>query len=136
MKSKHYAGLVGAGAIAEHHVAALRQLPGVQLVGVTDLDAARARAFAERHGTCSYASVAEMHKAGADVIHVLTPPDSHAEVAIDALVQGCHVLIEKPLATSVEDCWRVQAVAEREGLLASVNHSLLYDPQVLRALHL
>ena len=136
MQPRHRAGLVGAGMIAEHHVSALRRLPQVELVGVTDIDPQRARAFAERLGTRSHPSLAALCQAGADVIHVLTPPDSHADVAAEALELGCHVLVEKPLATSVQDCQRVQAVAEKKGLLASVNHSLLFDPQVLRALDL
>lgn len=134
MGTQHRVGLVGAGYIAEYHVAALRRLPDVELVGVTDLDAERARAFAGRFGTRAFPSLEALREAGADVIHVLTPPDSHAAVAIAALELGCHVLVEKPLATSVEDCERVRAVAERKGLLASVNHSLLFDPHVVRAL--
>jgi predicted dehydrogenase/nucleoside-diphosphate-sugar epimerase len=132
----HYAGLVGTGSIAEHHVAALGGIEGVELVGVTDLDAARARAFAERMGTRSFPSLAALREAGADVIHVLTPPESHAQVAIAALELGCHVLVEKPLATRVEDCERVRAVAERKGLVVSVDHSLLFDPQIVRALEI
>ena len=85
-------------------------------------------------GTRGLPSLEALREAGADVIHVLTPPETHAEVALAALELGCHVLVEKPLATSVEDCRRVQAVAERRGLVASVNHSLLFDPQVVRAL--
>lgn len=134
MEPRHRVGLVGAGSIAQHHVAALRGLPRVELVGVTDLDQARARALAGRSGTRDFPSVAALREAGADVIHVLTPPDSHAAVALAALELGCHVLVEKPLATSVEDCRRIQALAERRGLMVSVNHSLLFDPQVARAL--
>ncbi|MBI5070606.1 MAG: NAD-dependent epimerase/dehydratase family protein [Deltaproteobacteria bacterium] len=130
------AGLVGTGAIAEHHAAALRGLENVELVGVVDLDPARAQAFAERVGSRAYPSLAALREAGASVIHVLTPPDSHADVACSALELGCHVLVEKPLATSVEDCRRVTAAAESRGLQASVNHSLLYDPQVVKALAL
>jgi 2-alkyl-3-oxoalkanoate reductase len=132
----HRVGLVGTGSIAEHHVAALRGIPGVELLDVTDLDAERARAFAGRMGTKSFPSLAALREAGADVIHVLTPPESHAQVAIAALELGCHVLVEKPLATRVEDCERVRAVAERKGLVASVDHSLLFDPQILRALEI
>ncbi len=136
MLPRYRVGLVGAGSIAQHHVAALRGVPRVELVGVTDLDEARARALAERSGTRALASVEALRAAGADVIHVLTPPESHASVALSALELGCHVLVEKPLATSVEDCRRIQALAERRGLVASVNHSLLFDPQVVRALEL
>jgi predicted dehydrogenase/nucleoside-diphosphate-sugar epimerase len=136
MRSKHRAALVGAGSIAPHHVAALRSLPQVEIVGVTDVQPERAQALARQSGVRAYPSLEALREAGADVIHVLTPPDSHAEVAIAALELGCHVLVEKPLATSVEDCRRVQAVAEDKGLVASVNHSLLYDPQVMRGLAL
>ncbi len=136
MKAKHRVGLVGAGSISSHHAAALRGVPGVELVGVTDLDPGRARALAAQVGTRSHPSLAALREAGADVIHVLTPPDSHAQVAMGALDLGCHVLVEKPLATSVEDCERIHALAREKGLLASVDHSLLFDPQIVRALEL
>lgn len=134
MKPKHRVGLVGAGSIAPHHVAALRRLATVDLVGVTDVDPGRARTLAERVGTRSYTSLSALREAGADVIHVLTPPDSHADVAVAALELGCHVLVEKPLATSVEDCQRIRAAAKSKCLSASVNHSLLFDPNIVRAL--
>jgi predicted dehydrogenase/nucleoside-diphosphate-sugar epimerase len=129
-------GLVGAGYIAPYHIAALRRNPRVELLGVTDVQAERASALAERLDTRAYPSLAALRQAGADAIHVLTPPDSHAEVAMAALELGCHVLVEKPLADRVEDCRRIQAAAEGAGLLASVNHSLLFDPQIVRALEL
>jgi len=129
------AGMVGAGNICEFHVAAVKKLaPDVELVGVTDLDAARAQAHAEKWGTTAYKDMDALIAAGANVIHVLTPPAAHARVAIAALERGCHVLIEKPIAEDVEDARRVGAVARQKGLTASVNHSLLYDPQVKRAL--
>ncbi len=103
MTSKFVAGLVGAGAIAEHHAAALRGLPGVELLGVTDVDAEKARAFAERLGARAFPSLRALREAGADVVHVLTPPATHADLAVEALDLGCHVLVEKPLATSEED---------------------------------
>ena len=67
---------------------------------------------------------------GLDVVHVLTPPDSHVMVAFEALSLGCHVLVEKPLATSVEDCDRLIAESQARGLRVCVNHSLLGDPFV------
>jgi len=128
-------GLVGAGYVAEFHVKALRRLPQVQLVGVTDLDPERARAFAKQFGIATtYPSLEAMAKAGLDVVHVLTPPHAHAQVGLEAMELGCHVLIEKPLATSVEDCDRLIATAQRLGRVAGVNHSFLGDPRLRRAL--
>ena len=129
------AGMVGAGNICEFHVAAVKKLaPDVELVGITDLDAARAQANAEKWGTTAYKDLDALIAAGANVIHVLTPPAAHARVAIAALERGCHVLIEKPVAEDADEARKIGALATQKGLIASVNHSLLYDPQVKRAL--
>ncbi|MFN3649696.1 MAG: NAD-dependent epimerase/dehydratase family protein [Armatimonadota bacterium] len=133
-QTKLRAGLAGAGYISEYHAAALRRLPGVELVGVHDLDRARARALAEKLGIAACGSLAELRERGADVIHVLTPPNVHAEVACQALELGCHVLVEKPLAEDVDDCRRVERLAAERGLQVAVGHSLLFDPQVRQAL--
>ena len=77
-----------------------------------------------------------MIDAGANVIHVLTPPAAHAKVALAALNRGCHVLVEKPIAEDEADALAIGKVAKAKGLVASVNHSLLYDPQIKRALDL
>src|SRR4030095_4082063 len=63
----------------------------------------------------------------------LTPPDTHADVGLEAIARGCHVLIEKPLAQSVEDCEALRRAAEARGLLLCVDHSLLFDPMVRSA---
>ena len=68
------AGMVGAGNICEFHVAAVQALPDVELVGICDLDAARAEETAEKWGTKAFASLDALVDAGANVIHVLTPP--------------------------------------------------------------
>ena len=128
------AGMIGAGNICEFHVAAVRALPDVELVGVVDLDPARAAAFAEKFGVKTFGSLDELVAAGANVIHVLTPPSSHGKVALAALERGCHVLIEKPVTEDPEEGRRIAALARQKGLTATVNHSLLYDPQVARAL--
>jgi Predicted dehydrogenases and related proteins len=128
------AGMVGAGNICEFHVAAVKALPNVDLIGVTDMDNQKAEQNAQKWGTRAFPSLEALVAAGANVIHVLTPPSAHAAVAMEALKRGCHVLIEKPVAESVEDALAIAELARRKKLTASVNHSLLYDPQVRRAL--
>jgi predicted dehydrogenase/nucleoside-diphosphate-sugar epimerase len=128
------AGLVGAGYISEFHIAALRRLPDVDLVGVCDVDPARAARTAEQFGVSAFPSLAALREAGAEVLHILTPPHTHAALALEALDLGCHVLVEKPLAVDAEDCERLARKAEEKGLQVCVNHSLLFDPQVRRAL--
>jgi len=128
-------GLVGAGYIAEHHVGALRAIPNVEIVGIVDLDQEKARRFAaQRKIGGVFSSLTAMAAAGLDVVHVLTSPDSHAAVALEAIELGADVLVEKPLATRVEDCDRIAEAAARHGRRVAVNHSLLTDPQVSRLL--
>ena len=135
--AKFRAGMVGAGNICEFHVAAIKKLmPDVELVGVTDLDGVRARENAEKWGTQAYDDLDALVKAGANVIHVLTPPSAHAKIALAALERGCHVLVEKPIAEDIDDALEIGRVARQKGLVATVNHSLLYDPLVKRAIDL
>jgi predicted dehydrogenase/nucleoside-diphosphate-sugar epimerase len=128
-------GFVGTGAIAGVHLEAVTRFSGAVLVGVTDRDTALARDFAARaRGVRVFPDLESMVAAGIDVVHVLTPPHAHAPVALEALEHGCHVLIEKPLATSDADCERLAEVASLRGRRVGVNHSLLADPQVRHVL--
>ena len=128
-------GIVGAGEISESHVRGLQRLPYVDIVGVADTNEDRAKALAERFGLPGvFPNLAGLLEAQPDVVHVLTPPATHADIACEAIRGGCHVLVEKPLATSVEDCDRIAAAAEEAGKKVCVGHSMLRDPFVVRAL--
>jgi predicted dehydrogenase/nucleoside-diphosphate-sugar epimerase len=133
------AGMIGAGNICEFHVAAIQKIASlpdseVELVGVADLDTSRARENAEKWGTKAFADLDALVAAGANVIHVLTPPSSHAAIARAALEHGCHVLVEKPITEDAEEAHRLGELAAQKGLTISCNHSLLFDPQIVRAL--
>ena len=128
-------GFVGTGAIAGVHLDVVTRLPGAVLVGVTDRDGARAHEFAARaRHVRVFPDLESMVAAGVDVVHVLTPPETHAELALEAVERDCHVLVEKPLATSDADCARLAEAASRRGRRVGVNHSLLADPQVRHVL--
>ncbi|MET0654199.1 MAG: NAD-dependent epimerase/dehydratase family protein [Pseudoxanthomonas sp.] len=127
--------LVGAGYVAGHHLAALKALDFVEVVGICDTNVEAARALAERHGVpLVAATLAELASARPQAVHVLTPPSSHASITLAALEMGCHVLVEKPMADSVADCETMIAKAREKRLLLGVNHSDLYDPVLLQAL--
>lgn len=128
-------GFVGAGAIAGIHLDALDGVPNATLVGVVDPNAARATALVaqarRRHPRAAvHADVGALAAAGACVVHVLTPPESHAAIACEALAHGCDVLVEKPLATDTAACDAIARAAAAAGRRAGVDHSLLADPQV------
>ena len=121
----HKVGIIGAGLISEFHVAALKRIPSVEILGLYDIDPERAQKMAARLGVPAVQSIEAFAAAGADVMHVVTPPHTHAELTIHALELGCNVLVEKPLATDVDDCVRIGEVAAERNLQVCVDHSLL-----------
>ena len=130
-------GLVGAGYVSTYHARALRSLPFVEMIGIADPEQDRALAVARRFDIPRiYPSLASMAEAQPNVIHILTPPASHAPLALQAMDMGCHVFVEKPMAETVADCDRMIERARERGLVLSVNHSARMDPIVLRALDL
>ncbi len=128
--------LVGAGYVATHHLSALKRLDFVDVVGICDNNLAAAQALAQRFGVeRATASLAELAEAKPQAVYVLTPPSSHPAITLAALEMGCHVLVEKPMADRVEDCEAMIARARSKGRLLGVNHSDLFDPVLMRALH-
>ena len=128
-------GLVGAGYVSSYHARALRSLPFVEIVGIADREPDRAEALAVQFQIPNvYPSLAAMAEAEPKVIHILTPPASHAALALEAMAMGCHVFVEKPMAESAADCDRMIQFARERGLVLSVNHSARMDPIVLKAL--
>jgi len=113
------AGVVGSH--SKHHVAAVRALPDVELIGVVGDQAA---------DTTVFDTLEELVAAGANVIHVLTPS---AEITRQALELGCDVLLDK----SAEDEAEARAICElarTKGRTVGIHHALQSDPQLLRAL--
>lgn len=100
-------GLVGCGAVARHHVPALRAARGMELALAFDVDAGAAA----RTGAPVAGSLAELIEA-VDLVAVCTPPDHHADVAVAALRAGRRVFVEKPIATTLADADRILAAGD------------------------
>ena len=127
-------GLIGAGAIAQSYVQAMRDLPQARLVAVADVRPEAARALAEGVGGTAYESHGELLEKGrCDAVIVCTPPNSHAEICCDALARGIHVLCEKPLAIDAGSARRMLDTAEREGTLLTMGSKFRYVQDVVRA---
>lgn len=121
-------GLVGCGAFARFSLAEYRQLPGVIIGGVADIDAAHAaRTAAEFNVTV--ADVDEMLTSPEiDLVYIATPPAAHHLQARAALRAGRHVLVEKPLATTVAHARELAALADARGLVCVANLLQRYNP--------
>ena len=113
MAKKRFA-LVGAGLFGEMHARAYSSHPEAELAVVCDLNGDRAKEIAERYGAPKYTTdwreVAG--EASLDGVSVATPDFAHTEIAVGMAEAGKHVLVEKPLATTVADCERIVAAAK------------------------
>jgi nucleoside-diphosphate-sugar epimerase/predicted dehydrogenase len=134
MAREFHAGLVGVDPICELHVQAIKQLPEIELIGIVDFDRKRAQAKAEPWGTIALDSFEQIVDAGANVLHILTPLPSRAKLALAALAKGCHLLIEAPIAETAAEVLAIQKLADEKGLTVTAAHTLLFAPQIIRAL--
>ncbi|MBT2586604.1 Gfo/Idh/MocA family protein [Arthrobacter sp. ISL-95] len=114
-------GIAGCGAISRNHLEAFRALDNVQIVGVCDVDADRARATAEAWGIPNAAtSVEELLALGLDILSVCTPHPTHEDVVLQAAAAGVNVLCEKPIATKLESAERMVAACHESGVQLGV----------------
>jgi predicted dehydrogenase len=124
-------GVVGVGALGRHHARHLAGLEEAELVGVYDLDAARAAEIAIELGTTAFADLDAL-LARAEAVTVAVPTPAHAAVGLQALERGVPVLMEKPLAATVAEADALIAAAARGGLQLQVGHIERYN-RALRA---
>jgi len=122
-------GLVGAGAIAKAHARALRSVAGARLAAVCSRTEAGARAFASEFGGAPVASTFEALLRLPDVTAVVlaVPNALHAPYALAALAAGKHVLVEKPMATTLADAKQMAAAAQKAGRCLMVGHMWRFD---------
>jgi predicted dehydrogenase len=126
---------VGCGRIARTHARYVRAVPGAQIVAVCDPIENAAAAFAAELGIGGrYSDLKLMlSEARPDAVHVLTPPATHAEVAISVLEAGAHVLVEKPMALNRAQAESMAAAARRTGRTLVVDHNRWFDPVMQKA---
>ena len=106
-------GVIGCGDVSVVHFEAIRDIEGLELVGVADTDPQALARAVEATGVPGFASTQELiDGVGPDAVHVTTPHDAHIDPSLTALAAGVHVLQEKPLAHTLEEGRRlVDAVA-------------------------
>lgn len=127
--------LVGAGRIGRVHANVIRRQSGIERLVVCDPDGAAAgRAAADFGAAASYDDVERMLDAEQPhVVHVCTPPATHAAAAIAALTAGAHVLVEKPMVLGSDEVAQLAAaLRDRPGALC-VDHNFLFEPEMVTA---
>jgi UDP-N-acetyl-2-amino-2-deoxyglucuronate dehydrogenase len=123
-------GIVGCGHIAKKHVAAIKAVEGAELVAVCDTNEERLSEFAV-DGVRGYADLKDMLASDVDVVCICTPSGIHAPLTIQAAEAKKHVIVEKPMALTLEDADRMIDACEKNGVKMAVVHPNRFRPAVV-----
>src|SRR5215471_16504010 len=123
-------GVIGAGVMGSNHARVLAGLPDVRLVGVVDpLPAHRMRAT-ELANCRTFDSLDELLGEGVEAVTIAAPTHLHHEIALACIARKVHVLVEKPIASSVEEGRDIVGAAQRAGVTLMVGHVERFNPAV------
>ncbi|MFQ6075920.1 MAG: Gfo/Idh/MocA family oxidoreductase [Candidatus Bathyarchaeia archaeon] len=126
-------GIIGAGFWGRNHARVLKELEDAELVAVCDIDQARAEEVGRKFGADWYTEdEALLKREDVEAICVCTPTATHAKITTKTILQGKHVLVEKPMASTVEEAREIMRVAEGRGVQVMVGFIERFNPGVQR----
>ena len=126
-------GVIGVGALGHHHARILRGVEGAEMVGFFEANPDRAAKVSAELGLKPFASEAEL-LAAVDAVTIVVPTPAHFAVASQALEAGRHVLVEKPIATTLDEADAMLAIAARKGVLVQTGHVERFNRAIRGAL--
>ena len=127
--------VIGVGHLGQHHARLLASMEGVDLVGVVDIKPGRADEVAAKFGTRAFMAASDV-LGQVDAVSVAVPTISHLAIAMPFIEAGVSVLVEKPIAASVDDADRLVEAADRCGVTLAAGHTERFNPAVVAALPL
>lgn len=125
-------GIIGTGNIIKKHVEAINQIKGIEISCVCDKDPEKLKIAEDRLECRGYNNYIDMLKEELDVVLVSLPHGLHCKATIDGLNAGCHVMVEKPMAVSVEECNKMLTTAKALNKHIIVTELASFQPGVLK----
>jgi predicted dehydrogenase len=122
--------LIGCGQIADAHLQEIRRAGNTELVGVCDAEYDLAYQAAVRFGVPAFTTDLDdlLERVRPDVLHITTPPHTHAAIGGQALRNGCHIYVEKPFTATAREAAQLITVAQSAGRLVCVGLDQLWEP--------
>ena len=115
-------GVIGVGHLGFHHARVYSTLEGVELVGVVDSDAERAMKVSLEFGAPMFTAVEELLAKGVDAVSIVVPTSAHRDVALQCIEAGVDVLVEKPIAATIEEAEAIVEAARTRDRIVQVGH--------------
>lgn len=126
------AAVIGAGVMGSHHARVYAEMENLELCAIADPDATAAHKVAKRYRSPVYADYRELlDTEQIDLASIAVPTRLHKEIACEVMSRGIHVLVEKPLALSLEEGQDIIDAAERFGVKLAVGHIERFNPAVV-----
>ena len=127
MKTKLKVGVFGVGALGEHHARIYSGLDSAELAGVYDINAKRAAEIARKYGTISFGNIEELASI-IEAASIVVPTDKHFQLFTQLEKHNIHMLMEKPIAASLEEAEKMTQTAQEKGLILQVGHVERFNP--------
>ncbi|USS41016.1 UDP-N-acetylglucosamine 3-dehydrogenase [Thermococcus aggregans] len=128
-------GVVGVGNMGFHHARIYSELAKegkIELVGVADANLERAKEVASQFRTKAFGDYRELVKEGIDAVSIAVPTSLHKKVALEFIENGVSVLVEKPIAESIESAQEIIRAAKKNDVTLMVGHVERFNPAVLK----
>lgn len=125
-------GVIGAGKIGTFHTRTLSKMDGVELVGVCDTNLERAKALAQEYSCKPFTEYSELLK-NVEAVIVATPTPLHHEIGMYCLNHKIHTLLEKPIASTMEQARELVKAAQENKVLLQIGHIERFNPAVVEA---
>ncbi len=123
-------GVIGVGYLGQYHAEKYSQMDNVNLVGVADIDQARAEAIAARYDSRAFTDYRDL-LCKVDAVSIVVPTESHFDVGLESLKRDVDVMIEKPMTTTLEQADKLIEIAETKRRILQVGHLERFNPAVL-----
>jgi predicted dehydrogenase len=125
-------GVIGLGAMGRHHVRVYNDLPRVELVAVSDVSTEAVNRMVSQFGIEGYADYLNMlDTANLDIVSIVVPTSLHCDVVLAAVERGVHVLVEKPIASTVAEAHQMIAAAQASDVRLMVGHIERFNPAIV-----
>jgi UDP-N-acetylglucosamine 3-dehydrogenase len=123
-------GVIGVGVMGSNHARVLSEMAGVELVGVADPDRKQREFVARTLGCAEFADLQGLIGSGVDAVTIAAPTHLHHDTALTCIAHGLHVLVEKPIAPTVEEGRAIVVAARRAGVTLMIGHVERFNPAV------
>lgn len=126
------AGVIGVGAMGQHHVRIYSEMENVDLVGISDVSQSRINELAQQYKTRGFTDYNELLKQNLDAISLVVPTTIHMSIGLDIINSGANLLVEKPIADTLENAEKLTKAAKDAGVKLMVGHIERFNPAVTK----